>query len=603
MGRSNLGTQRYAVNQYMIESLLAKVREGEIAIPEIQRPFVWDASQVRDLMDSLYKGFPVGYLIAWRNPDVKLKDGRVALGKMILIDGQQRVTALTAAVLGQQVVNKDYRKVNIRVAFHPLRQVFEVSNTAIERDAAWISDIAPIVSGKVSLLKAIREYSKSNPDVEEDVIEQSLSALTDIAKKQIGLIELDHDLDIETVTEIFIRINSKGTVLSQADFAMSKIAADTRFGGPTLRKAIDYFCHMAMEPGFHGQLKEGDPDFAGTDYFQQMSWLRNDNDNLYDPTYTDVLRVTFGTEFGRGKLADLVSLLSGRNFATKQYEEAIAEDSFTRLGQGVRRYINETHFQRFVIIIKSAGFIANNMVRSQNALNFAYALYLGLRARGVEEAKIERLVRRWFVLSILTSRFSGAAETQFERDIRLINEPDFAAVLERTEQAELSDAFWEFGLVQALDVASTNHPLFWVFVACQIKANDKGFLSRDVTVRELVTNLGDVHHIFPRQLLKSNGMSRGDYNQIANYAFTQDAINIKIGSRSPHSYLADVTAQCEGATPKLGGIQSRDELIANLRANCIPETTLDMTAADFSEFLPQRRLLMANKIRDYYRSL
>lgn len=598
-----MAVQRYAVNQYMIESLLAKVRENEIAIPEIQRPFVWDATQVRDLMDSLYKGYPVGYLIAWRNPDVKLKDGRVALGKMILIDGQQRVTALTAAVLGQQVVNKDYRKVNIRVAFHPLKHTFEVSNTAIERDTAWIANIAPIVSGKVSLLKAIREYSKANPAVDEDVIEQSLSALTDIAKKQIGLIELDHDLDIETVTEIFIRINSKGTVLSQADFAMSKIAADANFGGPTLRKAIDYFCHLAMEPGFHGQLRERDPDFAATEYFQQMSWLRNDNENLYDPTYTDVLRVTFGTEFGRGKLSDLVSLLSGRNFATKQFEEAIAEESFAKLSQGVRRYINETHFQRFVIIIKSAGFIANTMVRSKNALNFAYALYLGLRARGVDDSKIERLVRRWFVLSILTSRFSGAAETQFERDIRLINEPDFAAVLERTEQAELSDAFWQFGLVQTLDVASTNHPLFWIFVAAQIRANDKGFLSRDVTVRELVSNLGDVHHIFPRQLLKANGQSRGDYNQIANYAFTQDAINIKIGSKSPNVYFADVVAQCQGQPAKLGGIDRHDEFIANLAANCVPESTLKMTVAEFPAFLAERRALMAAKIRDYYQAL
>lgn len=598
-----MAAQRYAVNQYMIESLLAKVREGEIAIPEIQRPFVWDASQVRDLLDSLFKGYPVGYLIAWRNPDVKLKDGKVALGKMILIDGQQRVTALTAAVLGQQVVNKDYRKVNIRIAFHPLKQQFEVANTAIEKDTAWITDIAPIVSGKVSLLKAIREYGKANPDVDEDAIEHALSALTDIAKKQIGLIELDHDLDIETVTEIFIRINSKGTVLSQADFVMSKIAADTRYGGPMLRKAIDYFCHLAMEPGFHGQLKEFDTEFASSDYFQQMSWLKNDNDNLYDPSYTDVLRVTFGTEFGRGKLSDLVSLLSGRNFATKQFEESIAEESFAKLGEGVRRYVNETHFQRFVIIIKSAGFITNKMVRSQNALNFAYALYLGLRRRGVAEAKIERLVRRWFVLSILTSRFSGAAESQFERDIRMLDEPDFSAVLERIEQAELSDAFWQFGLVQALDVASTNHPLFWVFVAAQIKANDSGMLSHGVTVRELVSHLGDVHHIFPRQLLKASGKSRGDYNQIANYAFTQDAINIQIGSKSPHVYFAAVKAQCEGQPLKLGGINHVDELHANLAANCLPDTVLCMTVEDYPQFLVDRRALMAEKIRRYYLSL
>lgn len=168
---------------------------------------------------------------------------------------------------------------------------------------------------------------------------------------------------------------------------MSKIAADTRCGGPLLRKAIDYFCHLAMEPGFLSQLVEFDPDFAGTEYFQQMRWLKNDNDTLYDPSYTDVLRVTFGTEFRRGKLADLVSLLSGRNFVTKQFDESITKEAFAKLGNGVQRFINETNFQRFVSIIKSAGFIANSMVRSQNALNFAYALYLGLRQQGVDEGR------------------------------------------------------------------------------------------------------------------------------------------------------------------------------------------------------------------------
>ncbi|MCF8210910.1 MAG: DUF262 domain-containing protein [Rhodoferax sp.] len=592
--------QKYEVNQYMIGSLLSKVREGEIAIPEIQRPFVWDASQVRDLLDSLYKGYPIGYLIAWRNPDIKLKDGGFAQGRMILIDGQQRVTALAAAVLGHQVVNKDYRKVHIRIAFNPIKEEFKVADAAIVKDTAWIPDVSTIIGGQVGLLKAVRDYQKVNPNVEEEKIENALTALGDVAKKQVGLIELAHELDIETVTEIFIRINSKGTVLSQADFVMSKIAADSKYGGPSLRKAIDYFCHLSVEPGFHAQIKENDPEFAATDYFPRMAWLKGDNENLYDPSYVDVLRVTFGIEFGRGKLSDLVSLLSGRNFVTKQYEEDISEASFLKLSEGVFQYINETNFKRFVIIIKSAGFIVNSMVRSQNALNFAYALYLGLRRKGGNEALIEKLVRRWFVLSILTGRFSGAAESQFEKDIRLVNEPDFSEVLARTEQAELSDAYWEFGLVQSLEVSATSHPLFWVFVAAQIKANDKGLLSSDVTVGQLVAHLGDVHHIFPRKMLKDAGKSRSEYNQIANYVYTQDSINIKIGSKSPHVYFAKVLSQCNGGPLTYGAINTEQLLRENLTANCLPEATLSMGIADYAEFLRQRRILMAEKIRAYY---
>lgn len=596
-------TQKYAVNQYLIESVLSKVREGEIAIPEIQRPFVWDASQVRDLLDSLYQGFPIGYLIAWRNPDVKLKDGSTASGKMILIDGQQRVTALTAAVLGQQVINKEYRKARISIAFHPLQERFEVSNPAIVKDSAWIADISPVISGEIKLTKAIRQYLDVNPSADEDKVEESLSSLTDIAKKQIGLIELSHDLDIETVTEIFIRINSKGTVLSQADFVMSKIAADERYGGQQLRKCIDYFCHMAVAPEFYGQIKEADSEFAATPYFQKMAWLRNENDDLYDPSYNDLLRVAFTSEFGRGKLADLVSLLSGRNFESKNYEAAIAESSFATLAEGVLDFINESHFKRFLMIIKSAGFITKEMIRTQGALNFAYIVYLRLRAKGANDGKIESWVRRWFVMSVLTSRYSGSAETQFDSDIRQIAAGDFADIITKVEQAELSPAFWEVGLVQQLETSGTSSPYFWVFVAAQVRANDTGLLSKGITVRELASHLGDIHHIFPRDLLKKAGLTRSQYNQIGNYAYTQEEINIKIGNKAPLVYFAGIQTQCNGGPLKYGAITDMDTLRTNLAANCVPESIAQMDVEQFDNFLKLRRELMAAKIRSYYECL
>jgi hypothetical protein len=596
-------TQKYAVNQYLIESVLSKVREGEIAIPEIQRPFVWDASQVRDLLDSLYQGFPVGYLIAWRNPDVKLKDGSTASGKMILIDGQQRITALTAAVLGQPVVNKEYRKVRVSIAFHPIEERFEVSNPAITKNAAWISDVSALIGGEIDLFDAVEKYLADNLAADKAKVKDSLRNLTDIAKKQIGLIELSHDLDIETVTEIFIRINSKGTVLSQADFVMSKIAADLRYGGQQLRKCIDYFCHLAVAPEFYGFIKDNDAEFAASPYLQKMAWLRNENDDLYDPSYNDLLRVAFTSEFGRGKLADLVSLLSGRNFETKNYEEAIAEASFAKLNAGVLDFINESHFKRFVMIIKSAGFITREMIRTQGALNFAYIVYLRLRAQGMQDGKIESLVRRWFVMSVLTGRYSGSAETRFDQDVRQIAAGDFGEILARAEQAELSTAFWEVGLVQQLETSGTSSPYFWAFIAAQVRANDKGLLSRDITVRELVNHLGDIHHIFPRDLLKKAGYTRSEYNQIANYAYTQEEINIKVGNKSPRTYLGEVISQCEGGPARYGAISAMDELKENLAANCVPWAATAFGVEQFADFLTLRRASMAHKIRRYYQTL
>jgi len=321
---------------------------------------------------------------------------------------------------------------------------------------------------------------------------------------------------------------------------------------------------------------------------------------------TDVHEVLccMGTsEFGRGKLADLVSLLSGRNFETKNYEEAIAEASFARLNEGVLDFINEHHFKRFVMIIKSAGFITSTMIRTQNALNFAYIIYLRLRAQGLHDGQIESLVRRWFVMSVLTSRYSGSSETRFDQDIRQIAAGDFADILTKVEQAELSPAFWEVGLVQQFETSGTSSPYFWIFVAAQVRANDKGLLSKDIAVRELVSHLGDIHHIFPRDLLKKAGLTRSQYNQIANYAYTQEEINIKVGNKSPESYFAGILAQCTGSPLKYGAIADMDTLKANLAANCVPEAIREMGVGQYELFLKLRRALMANKVRDYYMSL
>ena len=287
-----MNEQKYSVNQHLIESIITWVKDGEIAIPEIQRPFVWDSSKVRDLMDSLYQGYPIGYIIAWRNPNVRLKDGSLSEGKRVLIDGQQRVTALTAAILGQKVVNKDYRKITIKIAFNPVDEKFEVLNPAIEKDKRWIDDISPIITNELRLSKVVNDYCELNDDVDRGKVEDVLENLKSIVKKQIGLIELSGDLDIEKVTEIFIRINSQGVELSQADFVMSKIADNEEYGGNLLRKCIDYFSHLSVAPEFYPNIAEFDKDFSATEYFGKISWLKSENDMLYDPTYKDVLRVS-----------------------------------------------------------------------------------------------------------------------------------------------------------------------------------------------------------------------------------------------------------------------------------------------------------------------
>ena len=596
-------TQKYSVNQHLIETLLVWVKSGEIAIPEIQRPFVWDSSKVRDLMDSLYQGYPVGYVITWRNPNVRLKDGSTAEGKKVLIDGQQRITALTAAILGDYVVNKEYKRIRIKIAFNPIEEKFDVQTPVILKDKTWIPDISEVLNGTVNSFGYINSFLQNNPEVDQNKVVESINNLFNLTKKQIGLIDLAGDLDIETVTEIFIRINSKGVVLSQADFAMSKIAANDNYGGQELRKAIDYFSHLAVAPEFYQFIKDNDADFAKTDYFQKMAWLRSENEDLYDPSYTDVLRVAFTSQFNRGKLSDLVSLLSGRNFETRTFEENIAKESFEKLSTGIGQFINETNFKRFIMIIKSAGFISPKLIRAQNALNFAYILFLKLREKGENPAKIEKYVRRWFVLSLLTGRYSGSAESSIDYDSKQIANKPFDQFLEEVEMADLSDAFWNASLVQSLDSSVSSSPYFLVYLASQAKANDKGFLSKEITVGDLITYRGDIHHIFPRDFLKKNGMERGKYNQIANYVYMQQEVNIAVGNKATDAYFSKVLEQCHGGALKYGGISSLDELHENLKSNCVPESIFTMTLDHYDEFLKERGKLMAEKMKEYYFSL
>jgi hypothetical protein len=596
-------TQKYSVNQHLIETILTWVKSGEIAIPEIQRPFVWDASKVRDLMDSLYQGYPIGYLIAWKNPNVRLKGGHSAEGKKILIDGQQRVTALTAAILGQMIINKDYKRTRIKIAFHPIEERFEVFNTAIEKDTHWIPDISILFHPDTNLFTLINAYCEKNPDVSQELIFNRFDMLKKLTTKQIGLIELDSDLDIEIVTEIFIRINSQGVVLSQADFAMSKIASNELYNGSIIRKCIDYFCHMAVAPEFYNIISDVDHDFTATDYFRKMAWLKDENDDIYDPAYTDLLRVAFTSQFNRGRLSDLVSLLSGRNFETRTFEEEVAKESFEKLEKGILNFINETNFKRFVMIIRSAGFISSSLIRSQNTLNFAYIVFLKLRELNYNSVDIEKYVRRWFVLSVLTGRYSGSPESVFDFDIRTISSKPFGEVLQNIESAELSDAFWDFSLVQSLDTSVSSSPFFNVYLASQARTNDKGFLSKDISVMELITHMGDIHHVFPKEYLKRNGFKRAEYNQIANYVYMQSEINIKIGNKAPKDYFSDLLKQCNGGKLKYGGIDSIEQLEIDLKQNCIPTTIYDMEFNNYKEFLEQRRKLVAQKIKEYYFSL
>ena len=607
-------SEKFTTTSMSISAILGLIKANDIAIPEIQRPFVWKSKQVRDLLDSLYRGFPVGYIIIWKNPNVKLKDGTISSGKKVLIDGQQRITALMTAIAGREIYNNEYKLERVKIAFNPIAalsgedeaELFAVQTPAHLKSKHWIPDIAEIFSDQFNMFEFITEYCATNLDITPKQLSSVITKLNDIRSQSIGIIELSETLEIDIVTDIFVRINSKGTTLNQGDFVMSKIAADEVHGGNTLRKIIDYFSHLAVVPSYYDYILSHDKEFCSKPegYIKKLEWLKNDNETVYDPQCDDIIRVAFMYQFQRAKMAELVKMLSGRDFDTREFKEEIIEDTYEKLYKGVAQFINEHNFKQFVIAIKSAGFVSDKFINSNMAIDFAYALYLILHdSKEVSVSEIKRLVQRWYVLSVLTGRYSGSPESAFAKDLRQIGENGVVKTLENMEAAILSENFWNVQIPQNLAYTSTNNPAYLVYLAAQIYFNDVSLLSNSVGVKELVEVCGDVHHIFPKQYLKDNGFEKNQYNQEANYAYLDRPVNVSIGKQAPIEYFRVAREQCETKVVKCGSITDIEELKRNLAMNCVPEDVFDMDHTRYAEFLEKRRALMAQKIKKYYESL
>lgn len=602
--------EKYNASNIALEQILNFIKSGEIAIPEIQRPFVWKPRQVRDLIDSLYTGYPTGYLIISQSPNMKLKDGTFSEGKKIMIDGQQRVTALMTAIMGMEVINANFEKKRIKIAFNPLanpeneEEIFKVQDNAILRDKRWIADIAEVFKPTFDLWQFVNEYCNANTEIRGSELNKILMQLMDIKNRQIGVITLNRELTIDEVTEIFIRINSQGAKLNQADFAMSKIAANTDYGGNVLRKAIDYFSHLAIQPDWYGDMCR-DTEFMATPFANKLKWLKDDREDIFDPDYNDILRIAFMYKFNRAKMKDLVSLLGGRDFETREYKEDIAEASFQKLTEGVMDFMNEYAFSNFVLTIKSAGFISNKLINSQMTLDFAYTLYLLLHADpNIDNSKIKHYVAKWYVMTTLTSRYITSPESAMDTDIRRIKERGFVAYFEEVEAANLSETFWSVGLVQNLETSAINSPYFNTYLAAQIYNGDNALFTNGGKVSDLITVIGDVHHIFPKKYLIRNGWTdKSKYNQIANYTYLDTQVNKAVSDDAPYIYFSKAFEQCETKQLIYGNITDLDILRNNFRQNCIPEDIQEMETSDYDAFLNERRKLMAHKIKVYYYSL
>ena len=388
----------------------------------------------------------------------------------------------------------------------------------------------------------------------------------------VGL--LSNKIKDARITKLIYKLLKAGYL---EDWQYHKTYSGTPQGGIISPLLANIYLHeldkfvMKLKSEFVSSL-QNDQEFSESEYAEKIRRLAKEQEAIYDPDFGDMLRVSFMHQFRRGRLADLVSLLSGRNFKTKEYQEDIVVDSYQKLDQGILNFINEYNFKQFLLAIKGAGFISNKLLNSNMTLDFAYTLYLILASTPeIPKDQIKRFVQKWFVLSTLTSRYTASPESQMHRDMQSIEEKGFLNFFAEIEASALSESFWRVTLPQNLETSSVNSPGFRVFLAAQVYCHSDSLFMNGMEVRDLLLIAGDIHHIFPRAYLKKQGIdNRARYNQVANYIYLDTQVNKAIGDQAPCEYFGKVIQQCETKAPVLGNVVDTELLKRNLDENCIP---------------------------------
>lgn len=587
----------YKITQYSVQNILGYVQNSQIAIPEIQRPFVWKGKEVCALIDSLYEGYPIGYLIVWQNSQVRVRGFGKGGTKKILIDGQQRVTALMAALLGQEVLNDAYQSERIRISFNPLAEETEehflVYSEAIDEKPEWIPDISILYKRDFSYRKFEKEYKEKNPDKDTSRLEANIDRMKGILKHQVGIIELSFTLDIDVVSEIFIRINLQGKPLNQEDFVMSKISVNEQYDGDRIRNCIDYFCHLLKEPAFMSILNQNEGDFLKSEYGQALSWAANPFDAMYVPSYADMLKVVMIACFGKSKVGDLVHLLSGKISNRGDISKKLSKESFEKLGKGVKEFVKEENFRGFHDALKNHGYICDRLLYSQSVMNYCYAMYLKMGMEGITGEKRDKLLARWMTMVLITGHYQSSPESTVIRDCAVIDEEGFASYLKQIEELRLGDEFFDSILPDKYATTTLRTAPFLAYIAAQCAGSDPSLYNEEITIASLYKEKADSYQILPKAYLEKCGFkTRETYGQAGNITFISKDVKTILRKKSPADYEKKLKEKVA------------DEVIEKtLAANAIPANLFEITEADVEKFLLERRKLMAAKVKEYYYSL
>lgn len=573
--------------RYTLGGLINGIGMGQIGLPDIQRPFVWSNAKVRDLFDSMYRGYPVGFFLFWETgaDGVETKvigdTNKQKVPSLLIVDGQQRLTSLYAVIRKEAVLRESFEREHIRIAFRPQNGTFAVPDATTERDPEYILDVSEVFNRPTH--KTIAEYLKrlsaarDVSDAEEEKVAEAIGRLAGLTNFPFIALELSQQCTEEQVADVFVRINSEGKKLNQSDFILTLMSVFWDEG----RTELENFCRTARQPAIAGAPSPFNA--------------------IFQPDPDHLLRVDVGVAFRRARLEHVYSLLRGKDLTTGESSPEKRTHQFDKLRDAQTRVLNLTYWADFLNIVRAAGYRSAKTISSVNALVFAYQLYLlGRTEYNVEPFKLKRAISRWLFMSLLTGRFTASPESRMEQDLAELRElktaDQFLDRLRSVEAATLTDDFWSKTLPLDLATSAGRSPALFGFYAAQTLLGAKALFSKS-SVADLLDPPAqgqkkalERHHLFPRQYLKKMGIeSVRDINQIANYALVEWDDNIAISDGPPSAYWPEYAKRFTAA-----------ELVDMANSHALPANWWSLS---YDDFLKARRPLIAGVIRSGYQKL
>lgn len=579
-----------------VKNLVEDVRIGKIGLPDLQRPFVWKDNKVRDLFDSMLKGYPIGYVMLWESPS-NYDDKKAHIGgndkifmepKELVIDGQQRLTALVAAMYRVKVKDKDYTEREIKISFNALTREFAVWTTAIERDSEWISKISDVFISKENntFTKFRRTYindlnesrvRKGEPELvydEFDLIENNLNDLLGLEDFSLPTLEISASADEQDVADIFVRVNSGGQNLTENNFIQTLIAVYEK----DVHDKITKFCEDSRIPK------------DGTSYNHIME---------IDPQH--LVRMAVGLGFHRARLRYAYMLLRGKNLETGKFSEETRDKNLLTFKNALENVMNLNNWHSFLNCVNSAGYVSNKLIASSNAVVFSYVLFLvGKLEYKLDSVRLNQIISKWFFMTSITYFYTGSTESEVEKqfaDLRSIHSADeFITYLNSVIDSKFTDDYFRLTLPNELNTSASVSPSWNGYIAAQNVLNNPMLFSTSSLATHLIPgtsgtkNSIDKHHIFPKNYLSQIGITADrDRNQVANFTYLDYVTNIDISDDAPTEYI-------ERYKDKLG----KESFVEHCQNHALPA---DFEKMNYMDFLNQRRGLMAQIVKKAFERL